>query len=154
MKKFILSIFIIGSFGFYVIWQNTGNSSVNFKAETPVVSSSNKKVLNKPTQPVVALIPKNKNLYNDGTYVGNPAFAYNENVQVEAIISNGKISDIKFLQYPNRGRSGSISSFALPILKEEAIQSQNVKVDAVSGASFTSPAFVESLTSALSQAQA
>ena len=45
-----------------------------------------------------------------------------------------------------------INSRAMPILISEAIQSQDANVDTVSGASDTSAAFRQSLTTALNQA--
>ena len=47
-----------------------------------------------------------------------------------------------------------INQQAMPVLKQEAIQAQSAQVDGVSGATDTSDAFVQSLTSALTQAQA
>lgn len=91
--------------------------------------------------------------YKDGTYKGQSADAYYGNVQVQAIIAGGKLTNINFLSYPNdNGRSQSINNYALPQLKSEAIRSQSAKVNAISGASFSSQAFVTSLQSALSQA--
>ena len=70
------------------------------------------------------------------------------------IILNGKINDIQFLKYPTKGgTSREISSFSLPKLKQEAITAQSANIDAVSGASYTSPAFIKSLSSALAKAK-
>ena len=60
---------------------------------------------------------------------------------------------VEFVEYPNhRSRSVDINNHAMPILVHEAITAQNSKVDAVSGATDTSEAFVESLHTALQQA--
>jgi uncharacterized protein with FMN-binding domain len=40
----------------------------------------------------------------------------------------------------------------MPYLEQEAIQAQSAKVQLISGATFTSQAFIQSLNSALSQA--
>ncbi len=91
--------------------------------------------------------------YKDGNYTGSVADAYYGNVQVQAVISGGKITDVKFLQYPNDNHTSiRINSQAMPYLTTEAIQAQSAKVNTVSGASATSGAFVQSLTVALSQA--
>ncbi len=93
--------------------------------------------------------------YINGSYTGSPANAYYGAVQVEAIVRNGQLADIKFLQYPNsHSTSVFINQQAMPYLIQEAIQSQNANIDGVSGATFTSQAFVQSLTSALVQAKA
>lgn len=89
----------------------------------------------------------------DGSYTGDSADAHWGNVQVVAVISGGKLSDVQFLVYPNhRNRSQEINNQAMPLLTQEAIQAQNANVDIVSGATDTSEAFVQSLSSALDQA--
>lgn len=91
--------------------------------------------------------------YKNGTYTGSVADAYYGYVQVQAIISGGKIVDVKFLQYPNdNSTSISINSQAMPYLTQEAIQAQSARVNTVTGASATSDAFVQSLQNALKQA--
>jgi uncharacterized protein with FMN-binding domain len=73
---------------------------------------------------------------------------------VQAVISNGKIVDVQFLQYPNtHGTSIRINSQAMPYLTQEAIQSQSANVNIVSGATDTSIAFQQSLAVALTQAK-
>jgi uncharacterized protein with FMN-binding domain len=91
--------------------------------------------------------------YKNGTYTGVVADAYYGNIQVAAVISGGHLSDVQILDYPrDRNTSVRINTNALPILKTEAIKAQSAKVNAVSGASETSRAFVESLSSALFKA--
>jgi len=95
----------------------------------------------------------NQGKYKNGTYNGSQADASYGIIQVQAIITNGKISDVKFLSYPNdRPHSVQVSNYAMPILKKEAIAAQSENVNTVSGASYTSAAFIESLGSALTQA--
>jgi len=69
------------------------------------------------------------------------------------IIQGGNLTDVQFLSYPSdRNQSIRINSYALPILKSEAIKVQSAQVDIVSGATNTSRAFINSLSPALSQA--
>jgi uncharacterized protein with FMN-binding domain len=92
--------------------------------------------------------------YADGTYTGSAADAYYGTIQVRAVVLGGKIADVQFLQYPNDRRTSiDINSQAMPLLKNEAIKAQSAQVDIVSGATDSSQAFRESLSSALSQAQ-
>ena len=101
--------------------------------------------------PTPAPVPQGK--YKNGTYTGSQADASYGIIQVQAIITNGKISDVKFLSYPNdRQHSVQVSNYAMPILKREAIAVQSENVDTVSGASYTSAAFIESLGVALAKA--
>jgi uncharacterized protein with FMN-binding domain len=107
----------------------------------------------KPT-PTATLTPTPTGMYKNGTYTGSVEDAYYGNVQVQVAITNGKISDITFLQYPNDNHtSQSINSQAIPILITEAIQAQSANVSGVSGASATSPAFQASLSNALAKAK-
>jgi uncharacterized protein with FMN-binding domain len=93
--------------------------------------------------------------FKDGSYTGSVANAYYGNVQVQVSISGGKITNVQFLQYPNDNpNSQYINQQATPYLKQEAIQAQSAQVNGVTGATLTSQAFVQSLSSALNQAQA
>jgi len=97
--------------------------------------------------------PQSSTQYKEGTYTGSVADAYYGNVQVAVVISGGKLTDIKVLQYPNtHSTSVAINQQALPYLKQEAIQAQSANVQIISGATFTSQAFAQSLSAALSQA--
>lgn len=91
--------------------------------------------------------------YKDGTYTGNSEDTPYGTVQVAAVVSGGKITNIEFLQMPGpEGRSRMIASFAEPYLKQETIQSQSSQIEFVSGATTTSEAYVQSLQAALDQA--
>lgn len=104
-----------------------------------------------PTQPAGdAPKPKKTGQYADGSYTGAVADAFYGTVQVEAVVQDGKLADVKFLQYPtDRPASRLINDEAMPLLIQEAITAQSAQVDTASGATFTSEAFRESLASAL-----
>lgn len=88
--------------------------------------------------------------YIDGSYTGTAADAYYGTVQVKAVVQNGKLVDVTFLQHPSdRSTSRAINNQAMPMLTQEAIVAQSAQVDGVSGATFTSQAFQQSLASAL-----
>lgn len=92
--------------------------------------------------------------YIDGVYTGKPANAYYGTVQVEATIVDGRLDSVAFLQHPtSRRTSERINAIAMPRLESEAIQAQDANVSGVSGASYTSRAFRQSLADALSQAK-
>jgi len=136
MKKLMLSLAVIFSFAIYSVFARKSTISPGL----PAVSVST-------TTPVTMMN------YKDGQYTGNVADAFYGNVQVQATITGGKITNVAFLQYPSdRQRSVFINSQAMPLLKQEAISAQTANVDIISGATATSQAFVTSLASALSQA--
>jgi uncharacterized protein with FMN-binding domain len=95
----------------------------------------------------------NARTYKDGTYTGDNVSNPYGNVQVSVTVSGGKITDIQFPSLPSDNQhSQSVSDYASPILKQEAIQAQSANVNSVSGATYTSESFQQSLQSALSQA--
>lgn len=74
-------------------------------------------------------------------------------MQVEAVVSNGRLTDVKALQVTDLGfRSQQISAYADPILRQEALSAQSASIDSVSGATYTSEGYMASLQSALDQA--
>ena len=92
--------------------------------------------------------------YKDGAFLGDPAEILWGTVQVKAVIQDGKIADVQFLQMPfDRQRSVEITDMAKPLLKSEAIKAQSAQVDVVTSATMTSLGFRESLGSALAKAK-
>jgi uncharacterized protein with FMN-binding domain len=93
--------------------------------------------------------------YKDGQYTGRDyQTEYGDN-QVKVVITNGRIVDVQPLQLPfDRQRSAYISQVAGPMLRTEALKAQSAQIDIVSGATFTSDAYAQSLQSALDQARA
>jgi uncharacterized protein with FMN-binding domain len=74
-------------------------------------------------------------------------------VQLSITLTNGKITAVKTLQLPtDNPRDQEISSFAVPQLTQEALSAQSAKIDTVSGATYTSEGYAQSLQSALDQA--
>jgi uncharacterized protein with FMN-binding domain len=75
-------------------------------------------------------------------------------VQVRITLVNGKLTDVTTLQHPDdRRRSVEINDEALPILRSEALKAQSSHIDEVSGATWTSDAYIRSLQSALDKAR-
>ncbi len=146
MKKFLLSSFLLVSFVIYSLREQlNGTKALNTASPNNFLGN-----------PQASVVPNSQTIktYKDGDYTGDSVDAYYGNVQVKAIIRGGKITDVQFLDYPqDRRTSINISNRAMPDLKTEAIQAQSAKVDIVSGATQTSQAFIQSLQSALTQAQ-
>jgi uncharacterized protein with FMN-binding domain len=70
--------------------------------------------------------------------------------QVRVTVENGKIVKLEALQLQgNEPRSVAISGAAEPILRQEVLAAQSAQVDAVSGATFTSDSYLQSVQSAL-----
>jgi uncharacterized protein with FMN-binding domain len=90
-----------------------------------------------------------------GTFTGDPIDTQYGTVQVAATLTHGKLTAVRVLQAPDQnGRDQQIASYALPRLTQEALGAQSAHIDAVSGASYTSQGYIQSLQSALDQAHA
>ena len=88
-----------------------------------------------------------------GTFAGSTAQTPYGPVQVAIVVKAGRITDVKALQLTNQGgRSVAISAGAAPILRTEALHAQSAKIDAVSGATYTSDGYRTSLQSAIDKA--
>jgi uncharacterized protein with FMN-binding domain len=74
-------------------------------------------------------------------------------VQVKVTVLGKKITNVSFTQLTAfDGRSAQINSQAAPILLQETLTAQSAQIASVSGASYTSAGYVQSLQSALDQA--
>jgi uncharacterized protein with FMN-binding domain len=74
-------------------------------------------------------------------------------LSVSATVSGTKLTNATIASISDGGnfRSESIDQQAVPILEQEALQAQSASIQGVSGASYTSAGFQQSLQSALSQ---
>lgn len=74
-------------------------------------------------------------------------------VQLQITLAGSRIVQITPLQLPSgQSRDAEINNYAVPILTQEALQAQSARIDAVSGASYTSDGYAQSLQSALDRA--
>jgi uncharacterized protein with FMN-binding domain len=73
-------------------------------------------------------------------------------VQVRITVAGGKITKAETVQAPKGGQSDQITANAVPKLNQEAVAASSADIDAVSGASYTSAGYKQSLQSALDQA--
>ena len=149
-RKLILSAFTIAAFTIYAVLSRGGpatQATASTRPPSTVTSSA--------SRPSSVKTTAGTGGYKNGSYTGSQADLVYGTVQVKAVIQGGRLTDVQFLSQPTgRRQSQYINSQATPILKQEAIQAQGAHVQAVSGATLTSEAFVQSLQSALSQAKA
>lgn len=145
MKKtiaIVVAIAILGGLGAYSITRNNTPDNVSQTAganvsPTPASNTGSSTATN----------------LKDGSFTGSRQDTAYGPVQVAAVVSGGKITDIKYLQMPeDRGESTDITNRAEPLLKNSTINKQTAHVDFVSGATITSQAYEQSLQAALDQA--
>ncbi|MFI7020792.1 FMN-binding protein [Streptomyces sp. NPDC050164] len=90
-----------------------------------------------------------------GTYTGAVEQTPYGPVQVAVTLSHGKLTNVKAVQTPSdASRSQAIADYAVPTLTREALGAQSAHIQAVSGASYTSEGYMQSLQSALDKAGA
>ncbi|MFF6983260.1 FMN-binding protein [Streptomyces sp. NPDC008343] len=73
-------------------------------------------------------------------------------VQVRVTVAGGKITKAEAVQAPKGGQSDQVTANAVPKLNQAAVATGTADIDAVSGATYTSNGYKESLQSALDQA--
>jgi len=87
-----------------------------------------------------------------GTFTGTAINTPYGTVQIALVVQRGQITNVQLLQMPtDRQLSAQISREAGPMLVNEVLQAQSANIMGVSGASFTSYGFYQSLQSALAQ---
>ena len=92
---------------------------------------------------------------SDGTYTGSSANTRFGPVQVQITVSGGQITDVQVPEYPSGNpRDRQINQRALPVLVAETTAAQSSDIDMVSGATYTSQGYRQSLQSAIDQARA
>lgn len=159
-KKIAVTVFVIMTFVIYSFHQRSegsqaisqviDNTKKSSQITNPVTSSSSSAT---PSSSSTSSL-STSGAYKDGSYTGKSSDAIYGYVQIKATISGGRLTGVDFLDYPqDRRNSVEINNYAMPQLKDQAIQAQSAQVDGVSGATDTSQAFIQSLSDALSQAK-
>jgi len=88
------------------------------------------------------------------TFTGPAINYYFGTAQVQVTMSGGKITSVVALQLPNEGQSAWISQQVEPMLRSEVLAAQSAQINLISGATYTSEAYIQSLQGALDQAHA
>jgi uncharacterized protein with FMN-binding domain len=83
-----------------------------------------------------------------GTFTGQAVDTNYGPVQVQIVVSDGKITQVNG---QDEGGS-SIGQNAVPQLDQEAVQAQSANIQAVSGATYTSQGYIQSLQQAIDSA--
>jgi hypothetical protein len=88
------------------------------------------------------------------TAVGQDVTTQYGDVQLKVTVSGTKIQDISFVSLTAvDGKSQEIDQYAAPLLNQQAIAASSAAIQGVSGATYTSDAYKQSLQSALDQLQ-
>ncbi|MEU6574680.1 FMN-binding protein [Streptomyces sp. NPDC046805] len=84
-----------------------------------------------------------------GTVTGDVAQTQYGAVQVRLTIHNGKVTKAETVLAPKGGTSDRKTALAVPRLNRETVAAQSARIDSVSGATYTSTGYKQSLQSAL-----
>ncbi|MFJ8656119.1 FMN-binding protein [Streptomyces rochei] len=87
-----------------------------------------------------------------GTFTGDPVDTQYGPVQVRLTVSGGRITGAEAVRAPEGGRSTQVTADAVPKLNQAAVTAGGADIDAVSGATYTSAGYKQSLQSALDKA--
>jgi uncharacterized protein with FMN-binding domain len=91
----------------------------------------------------------------DGTFTSQSANTRYGPVQVQVRVSGGRIASVNVVEYPTESpRDMQINQQAVPMLVSETTSAQSAQIDMISGATYTSQGYAQSLQSALDQAKA
>ncbi len=87
---------------------------------------------------------------SEHTVTGNVANTIYGPVQIQLVVKDNKIVKVSVLQQPsNTIHDIQIGQFAFPRLIAETLAAQNAKIDSVSGATYTSGGYIQSLQTAV-----
>ncbi|WP_190819061.1 FMN-binding protein [Saccharopolyspora pogona] len=138
MRRFvvILALTIAGSLPLLRYQPDTGAATRAAPAPQPGAPS---------TPPQAGTAPPGPGKSVDGSLVRTEYGPY----QVRVVFTGTKITDVQLITEPADRRSRRIAGGAAPTLRQEALQAQSAKLDAVSGATTTSEAYAESLQAAI-----
>ena len=105
------------------------------------------------TTPTTGAAPSPTTSTGNQTVEGDAISTRYGDVQVRVIVAGGRLVDVQAEQLPSdRARSQAISSDAGPQLRNEALRAQSARINTVSGATYTSDGYAQSLQSALDRA--
>lgn len=91
----------------------------------------------------------------DGTFTGSATNTRYGPVQVQITVTGGKIVDVQAVEYPtDNSRDRQINERAIPQLVSETLNARSADIHLVSGATYTSQGYRDSLQSAIDQANA
>lgn len=128
----------------------TGSASTSTATATPSATASASASASASSSAATAT----STTYKDGTYTGSVIATRYGNSQVKVVISGGKITDVVVLQRQQVDqKSNQISASAVVTLKTKVLAAQSAKVSNISGATYSTQGYLQSLQSALDQAK-
>jgi uncharacterized protein with FMN-binding domain len=131
---------------------------LSFKTHSPAASTTPPAAVSSGTNTSTGAAspsPTTKSTTTTGTktYTGAAADTRYGPVQVQITVTNGKVVKATAVEYPTQDpRDAEINAYAIPQLQAETVAASSARIDMVSGATYTSEGYLQSLQSALDSA--
>jgi len=160
MKKTLIILLVVALLGILAATlkpspQSTTTTSASAVSPTKTAATNITAAVVTPSATTATTSTTTTGQYKDGSYTGTTSSNSYDDIQVAIVISGGKITTITTPTLRgDSGHSTQINNYAVPQLKNQALAAQSASIDGVSGASYTTEAYVNSLQSALDQAKA
>jgi len=138
--------------GLYLVvtFRSTPVKSQVMSAPTPTTRASTETQPETTNAPVATAPPAE----TTRTVTGPPITMQYGTVQVALTLRGQTITNVAAPQMPfDRPRSAYISQTVAPWLKDEVLKAQSAQIDTISGATYTSEAYIQSLQGAIDQAK-
>ncbi len=146
MSTTLAVIFLLFSYRTSSVGPTTGSSTATASAHVVPGSSAGNPATDPVTPQASVAPPASASVKIDGKLLQT---GYGP-IVVEITVTGNKIADAQAITYPDAGgRTRSINSNALPILRAETLKAQGANIHGVSGATHTTDGYVGSLQSAL-----
>ncbi|WP_213455815.1 FMN-binding protein [Rhizomonospora bruguierae] len=130
----------------------TADATAASNTQGPTPTGTGKGAKSTPTKAAPTKAPAKKPA-GTRTVAGTPQDSPYGTVKVQVVLDGNKITDVQAVQLPQtEPRSISLNERAIPQLRKEVLAKQSADVDTVSGATFTSEGYLNSLQAALDAA--
>lgn len=126
----------------------TTEASATASATTSETASESTTASAEPTESETA-----ESSADSGTFTGETVTHRYGSVTVDVTVESGEIVDVSAATTASHDQSESYIEKAVPTLRSEVLSAQSADVETVSGATYTSEAYLTSLQSALDEAQ-
>lgn len=101
-----------------------------------------------------ASVPPDEGAARDGTYTGTLESEVYGQVQVRIVVEQGRLTQVSTVTLVGDSpHSRELNQYAAPLLRSETLRAQSSRIDAVTGATYTSDAYIASLSTALIKAE-
>ncbi|MCA9345047.1 FMN-binding protein [Candidatus Saccharibacteria bacterium] len=151
MKKTYIILITIIVFGAaaIVLYPSKKQEKVTVTKDTTQTSTTNATL---PSESTTVSPPQSS--LKDGQYNGTAESTPYGDVKIAIVVQSGKITNVNYLTMPNTdSHSAQLSQRASSSLTKQTITAQSANIDGVSGATYTSEAYITSLQAAIDAAK-